>query len=138
MKDLKKRLPGIIRMVALVALAACGGWQLSDYSGPSPDSIQYFPYPGQNGELTVCLNHQGTDVQPRPYSWAECIAFLKTDLTPVYNALNTQLNKPLTEEQKNALAVFMFSAGNGAVPDTQSGQAADDETLLLSGFQPVP
>lgn len=134
MNNFKKRLPRIVRMIALMLLAACGGWQLSDYSNLSPDHVQYFPYTDQDGELTVCLNHQGADVQLRAYSQAECIMFLKADLKPVYDAMNALLNTPLTEEQKNALAVFMFSAGSGAVLTPRSNQTLNDDVLLIPGI----
>ncbi|WP_085452991.1 glycoside hydrolase family protein [Escherichia coli] len=136
MNDFKKRLPRIIRTLAIVALAVCGGWQLSGDGDSSLASVQYLPYTDQHGELTVCLNHHGPDIQQRPYSQGECIMLLKADLKPVYDALNTRLNRPLTEEQKNALAVFMFSAGSGAVPAHPGSQTMGDDALLVPGLIP--
>lgn len=136
MNDFKKRLPRIIRTLAIVVLAACGGWQLSGDGDSSLASVQYLPYTDQHGELTVCLNHHGPDIQQRPYSYGECIMLLKADLKPVYDTLNTHLNRPLTEEQKNALAVFMFSAGSGAVPASRNNQLLNDDVLPVPGLMP--
>lgn len=136
MNNFRQRLPRIIRTLAIVALAACGGWQLAENSPGNPADVYWLPYTDRNGEPAVCLNHRSPDIQQRPYSQGECIMLLKADLKPVYDALNTRPGRPLTEAQKDALAVCMFSAATGAVPVMRGSGSSEGDALLMPGAVP--
>lgn len=75
-------------------------------------------YRDSQGVLTIGVGHTGRMAPPpvtagMTITEAQCDAFLEADLGPVETALNAILKRPVTQNQFDALASFLFNVGTG-------------------------
>ncbi|CAK8744475.1 Lysozyme RrrD [Sodalis praecaptivus] len=79
------------------------------------EGVRYNPYRDSGGVLSFCYGHTGSDIVPgERYSAAECQALLDSDLKAAIAVVDANVTVPLTENQKAALASFVYNVGSGA------------------------
>lgn len=79
------------------------------------EGVRYTPYRDSGGVLSVCYGHTGSDIVPgKRYTAAECQSLLNSDLKAAMAVVDANVTAPLTENQKAALASFVYNIGSGA------------------------
>lgn len=79
------------------------------------EGVSYTPYRDSGGVLSVCYGHTGKDiVHGKRYTPAECQPLLESDLKVAMSVVDTNVTVPLTENQKAALASFVYNVGSSA------------------------
>lgn len=79
------------------------------------EGVRYTPYRDSGGVLSVCYGHTGSDIVPgKRYTAAECQSLLDSDLKAAMAVVDANVTVPLNENQKAALASFVYNVGSGA------------------------
>lgn len=72
---------------------------------------EHRPYRDSVGVLTVCNGHTGPGIEMRPYSDAECDAFLRADLAEALAIVRGCIHRPLPVNVEAAFTSAAFNIG---------------------------
>lgn len=99
----------------LIQASAGGALALSSVLVQWHEGVRHAPYHDGGGVLTTCYGHTGPDVvSTRRYTEEACRSLLDSDVSAALSVVERSVTASLTENQKAALASFVYNVGGGA------------------------